>query len=100
MEQNETKEERIAKLEAYIRDTTSELKKLKGEGSPGGGEGGDDAGHTVEDEATALFEKMSPAEVTELYLTDRPKWQKLMDGVQSAGDRKLEKLTLTNRYGR
>jgi hypothetical protein len=50
------------------------------------------AKHRQEEESTSLFDKMSSAELMELYQTDRPKWQQVIDSVQSAGERKLEKL--------
>jgi hypothetical protein len=48
--------------------------------------------HEVEDSAMATFERMTSAELTELYQTDREAWQELIDGVQSAGERKLANL--------
>lgn len=46
----------------------------------------------AEEEATSLFERMTSAELMELYQTNPTKWQEVMDGVQSAGERKLAKL--------
>jgi hypothetical protein len=45
-----------------------------------------------EGEGASLFDKMTSAELMELYQTDRAKWQEVMDSVQSAGERKLAKL--------
>ncbi len=45
-----------------------------------------------EDESATLFERMSSAELMQLYQSDRAKWQEVMDSVLSAGERKLAKL--------
>jgi hypothetical protein len=86
METTETKEERIARLESYVKDVNAELQKLKG-----GSSAPTDlfSKHTAEAEAASLFDKMSSAELMELYQHDREKWQEVIDGVQSAGERKL-----------
>lgn len=49
--------------------------------------------HREEDEGGSLFERMTSKELMELYETDRPRWQGIMDSVQSAGERKLAKLS-------
>jgi hypothetical protein len=86
METTETKEERIARLEAYKRDVDSELQKLRG-----GPSSPTDISskHTAEAEAKSLFDRMTPAELMELYQTDHEKWEKVMESVESAGLRKL-----------
>ena len=89
MQATETKEETIARLEAYVRDVNTELQKLKG-GSPAPTD--ISSKHTAEAEAKSLFDRMSSAELMELYQNDREKWQEVIDGVQSAGERKLAQL--------
>jgi hypothetical protein len=86
MEQNETKEERIAKLQAYRRDVDGELKKLQG----------DDADspdvlarHNNRSDLAALFEKLSASEKAELRLTNPEKWAEMLEAVERHGFAKL-----------
>ena len=84
----ETKEERIARFKQFIQIGTEGLKELgELDETPGPTER-----HRAEEEATSLFDKLSSAEVLEMYYNDEPKWQEMMDNVQSAGERKLAKL--------
>jgi len=48
--------------------------------------------HQGEADAMTLFDRMSSAEITELYQSDKPAWEEMMLNVRSAGERKLEKL--------
>lgn len=85
----ETREEQIARFKDFITIGQEGLEALGA---------GDDETPTPEskrkheDESASLFEKMSSAEVMQLYQTDRAKWQEVMDSVLSAGERKLAKL--------
>ena len=84
-----TKEEDIAQHEKNIRVLQEEVDRLRG----GPAAPSLSTKHTAEDEAQSLFDRMSSAELMELYQTDREKWQQVMDSVQSAGERKLAKLS-------
>lgn len=85
----ETREQQIARFKDFIKVGTDGLKEL---GEHDEGTTDITSKHRVEDASTSLFEKMTSAELMELYQTDRAKWQEVMDSVQSAGERKLAKL--------
>ena len=51
--------------------------------------GGVVRGQKEQDEAAALFDKLSPGELTRLYLEDRLTWQRIMDAKEEDGMRRL-----------
>lgn len=80
-----TKDEEIAQHNDSIKVLTERLKEL------GVVDATKDIAskHRSEDEAESLYDRMTPAEVMELYQTDREKWQEMMDAKEQAGLRKL-----------
>ncbi len=55
-----------------------------------GGNGGGVEGQIAKADADAqLFEKMTPAERMNLYVTNRSRWQELMSAVEAVGTRRL-----------
>ncbi len=57
----------------------------------GGGDASTDPAGQLEkeDQNAVLFDKLSSAERTALYMTDRPRWQEIMRAKEAAGIRKL-----------
>ena len=93
-----TDEQRRAQL-AHAETEARRLRQELGESEPGsrGGEnggGGDVSARVREEDTNAdLFNRLSPAELTNLYLNDRPRWEQVIEAKERAGIRKLLRKT-------
>ena len=71
-------------------------RRLGGEADPdalqmtvGGSGGGVVRVQKEQDETADLFDKLSPGELTKLYLNDKPSWERIMAAKEEAGMRRL-----------
>jgi hypothetical protein len=82
-----TREQKLNQLSNVER----EVERLKQELGFSSGAAGGDVEATAEkrDQDAALWDKLSPAERTDLYVNSRERWQELIAAKEAAGMRKL-----------
>jgi hypothetical protein len=87
----EQKVKQLADFEQVVRELRAELALSSGEAA-GPPPAPDVAAKVQQQEANAvLFDKLSPAELTHLYLTDRPRWEAIVKAKELAGWKQLFK---------
>ena len=90
MPDNETPQQRLKAVDSWLKTLTEEKAEL--ERRVGGNGAAPDALHVkVEQERkdAELFDNLSPGQLTELYVKDRPRWEAIMKAKERQGLRKL-----------
>ena len=81
--------ERLRRSIKTFHEEEQRLAQELGEPSSSGGQPNVFERKRQEDEDAELFDKLSPADLTELYENDREQWQRIMDAREAVGTRRL-----------